>query len=404
MTTRPTPTIELDLTAMTHGGRALGRDDGRPIFVPFGIPGERIRARLTQDKRSYAFAEVEAVLQASPERITPRCKHFGACGGCHWQHIDYAAQLRFKRDVVVEQFARIGGMRDALVHPTIPSPDPWAYRSHVTFHVTGAGRLGFVAVDDRSIVPIEECHIMQPQLLELFEALKTERFKPEQRVRLQVGTEGEHVISQIGGGDDTPDDESGVERDASAGGGAEVVHYHVKGRIFRVTGGSFFQVNLPQAERLVDLALDRLALTGSERVLDLYSGVGLFTAFLAERARSVTAVEVYAPAVRDAEINLAGLENVALRVGTVEGAIGAKERFDGAVIDPPRAGMKPKALEALIACAPSRVAYVSCDPATLARDAKKLVASGYRLLDVQPVDMFPQTYHIECVAAFERVK
>jgi 23S rRNA (uracil1939-C5)-methyltransferase len=398
--------IELDLTAMTHGGRALGRDDGRPIFVPFGIPGERIRARITQDKRSYAFAEVETVLKASPERVTPRCKYFGACGGCHWQHIDYAAQLRFKRDVVVEQFARIGGMRDALVHPTIASPDPWAYRSHVTFHVMGAGRLGFVSVDDRSVLPIDECHIMQPELLELFESLKTERFQPGQRVRLQVGTEGERLVARIGGRDDTPDDESGAERaddalnDAAEGDGAEVVHYHVKGRVFRVTGGSFFQVNLPQAERLVDLALERLALTGSARVLDLYSGVGLFTAFLAERARSVTAVEVYAPAVRDAEINLAGLDNVVLRVGTIEREIGAKERFDAAVIDPPRAGMKPKALDALIACAPSRLAYVSCDPTTLARDARRLVASGYRLVDVQPVDMFPQTYHIEAVAAF----
>ena len=168
---------ELELTAMTHGGKAIGRHEGRPIFVPFGVPGERVRVRITQDKRSYAFAEVEAVLDPSPERVTPRCPHFGVCGGCHWQHIDYAAQLRFKRDVVVEQMARIGGLRDALVHPTIPSPDPWRYRSHATFHVTDAGRLGFVSTDDHTVIPIEECHIIRPELRTLFNCAQGSAFR-----------------------------------------------------------------------------------------------------------------------------------------------------------------------------------------------------------------------------------
>ncbi len=390
-------TLDLDLTAMTHGGSALGRDAGRPIFVPFGLPGERVRVRVTRDKRSYAFAEVESVIAVSPERVAPRCPHFGVCGGCHWQHIAYAAQLRFKRDVVAEQFARIGGLRDALVHPTIPSPDPWNYRSHATFHVTdaavGAGRLGFVALDGHTVIPLEECHIIQPELRAWFESLKTERFTPGQRVRLQIGTSGERVIARTSAASAEPDDEAAVSSSART-------HYVVKGRSFQVTGGSFFQVNQP--ETLVDLVLDRLALTGAERVLDLYSGVGLFTAFLAERARFVTAVEIYAPAVRDAESNLAGFTNVDLRVGAIEAAL-PRAQVDAAVVDPPRAGMKPKALAALVSRAPRTLVYVSCDPATLARDAKALVASGYRLLDVQPVDLFPQTYHVEAVAAFARL-
>ncbi len=390
-----TESFELDLTSMTHGGRALGRHEGRPIFVPFGIPGERVRVRITQDKRSYAFAEVEALITPSAERIEPRCKHFGACGGCHWQHIDYAAQLRFKRDVVVEQMARIGGLRDALVYPTIASPDVWMYRSHVTFHVTRAGRLGFVAVDDRTVIPIDECHIIRPELRDWFEQLKQGRFQPGERVRLQIGSEADRLIARSGSNAE-PDDEANLAS-------AEKVTYRIKQRSFQVTGGSFFQVNLPQAETLVDLVLERLDLRGDERVLDLYSGVGLFTAFLAERARRVTAVEVYAPAVRDAEINLSDFANVDFRVGTTETVLSAhKIQVDAAVIDPPRAGMKPKALEALIACQPRKIAYVSCDPSTLARDAKLLVANGYRLIDVQPVDMFPQTYHIESVAAFEK--
>ncbi|HVU09658.1 MAG TPA: class I SAM-dependent RNA methyltransferase, partial [Phototrophicaceae bacterium] len=371
-----TETFELDLTAMTHGGRALGRHEGRPIFVPFGIPGERVRVRITQDKRSYAFAAVEAVITPSAERVEPRCKHFGICGGCHWQQIDYAAQLRFKRDVVIEQMARIGGLRDALVHPTIASPDPWLYRSHVTFHVTSAGRLGFVAVDDRTIIPIDECYLIRPELSDWFERLKQKRFQPGERVRLQVGSAAASAAASAAdkliarsGSNAEPDDEANVAS-------TDKVTYRIKQRGFQVTGGSFFQVNLPQAETLVDLVLNRLDLRGDERVLDLYSGVGLFTAFLAERSRRVTAVEVYAPAVRDAESNLADLSNVDFRVGTTEAVLSAhKIRVDAAVIDPPRAGMKPKALAALIACQPRKIAYVSCDPSTLARDARLLVAA-----------------------------
>ncbi len=389
-----TEIIDLELTAMTHGGRALGRHDGRPFFVPSGIPGERVLARVTQDKRSYAFAEIVDVIREAPERTAPRCFHFGVCGGCHWQHIDYAAQLRFKRDVVVEQMARIGGLRDAVVHPTIASPDPWLYRSHATFHVASAGRLGFVGSDDRTVIPLDECHIIRPELGEWLDSLRSEHFKRGERVRLQIGSGGERLIARSGGRNGEPDDEASIAS-------AERVHYAVKERQFQVTGGSFFQVNLPQAETLVDLVLDRLALSGGERVLDLYSGVGLFTAFLAERAGQVTAVEIYAPAVRDAEINLAGFANVDLRVGTIEAAL-PPGQVDAAVIDPPRAGMKPQALVALVERAPGKIVYVSCDPATLARDARRLVESGYRLIDVQPVDMFPQTYHVESVAAFEK--
>ncbi len=385
--------LDLELTAMVYGGRALGRHEGRPIFVPFGVPGERVLARITQDKRSYAFAEMVDVIVPSPERIEPRCPHFGVCGGCQQQQIDYPAQLRYKRDVVVEQLARIGGLRDVVVHPTLASPDPFGYRSHVTFHVTRAGRLGFVAVDDKTVIPIDQCSIIRPELSEWLERLKDRRFKAGERVRLQVGSEGERLMASLRPQrDSAPDDEAAVAS-------GERVHYRVKHQSFQVTGGSFFQVNLPQAERLVDLVL--AGVENAERVLDLYSGVGLFTAFLAERARQVTAVEVYAPAVRDAEVNLADLANVDLRLGTIEAALTEADRFDAAVVDPPRAGIKPQALRALIGCEPKRIVYVSCDPSTLARDAKLLVGSGYHLIEVQPVDMFPQTYHVEAAAIFD---
>jgi 23S rRNA (uracil1939-C5)-methyltransferase len=393
--------FQIDLTGAAHQGMAVGRHEGRAVFVPFGVPGERVSVRITQDKGRFAFAEVVEVLTASPDRVTPCCKHFFTCGGCHWQHVDYAAQLRYKQQVVYDQMARIGGFRDVTVHPTIPSPDPWMYRTHATFHAADDGRLGFVALD--GVLPIDECHIIRAPLVEMFESLKRERFPPGERVRLQVGSdEGERLIARIQPAENLPEQqsESGEpERAASR----EVVHYTLKDRRFQVTAGGFFQVNLKQAETLVDLALERLALTGNERALDLYSGVGLFTRFLAERAKHVTAIELYAPAVADARVNLADLPNVALIEGAIERALPRVQgKFSAAVIDPPRAGMKPAALDALIQRRPRRIVYVSCEPSTLARDAKRLASAGYTLVDVQPVDMFPQTYHVEAVAAFVR--
>jgi 23S rRNA (uracil1939-C5)-methyltransferase len=385
--------IELTLNNMAHGGSAVGRHDGRAIFVAYGVPGERVRARITQDKRRFAYAEVVEVLEPAPIRVMPHCKHFGVCGGCHWQHMDYVAQLSFKQSVVADQMRRLGGLLDVVVHPTIPSPDAWAYRSHVTYHVTADGQLGFVGLDDRTVIPIEECHIVRE---ELFNPLVSSALNlaPAERVRVQVGSNDDELLIATGQGEDN------FQRILTS---HETVHYTIQGRTFQVSAGSFFQVNLPQAETLVRLVLERLKLTGSERLLDLYSGVGLFTAFLAEHARHVTAVESFPLAVKDAEVNLNPFDNIDLIEGAVEDVLSALGRgYDAALLDPPRAGMDARALKALMKIAPQKIVYVSCDPATLARDAKQLVGAGYHLIEVQPVDMFPQTYHIEAVAAFEK--
>lgn len=391
--------IELELTTMTHGGRALGRHNGRAIFVPYAIPGERITAHITQDKGRFANAEVIEILEPSSARLTPRCKHFAHCGGCHWQHIDYARQLEFKREIVADQLRRIGGFHDVTILPTIPSPQPWNYRTHVTFHVTPAGQPGFVATDNRTVIPIEECHILRPELWALVEQIGEGKRLPTTRLRLQVGSEGDSLraVSNVSRPGSTNEDDD-LGWNALAG---STVYYTVRGRRFRVTAGSFFQVNLPQAETLVTLVLERLSLHGTERVLDLYSGVGLFTRFLAEHAAHITAIENYAPAVRDAETNLADCANVRLIESTAAAGLTRLDgTYDAAVIDPPRAGMEREALDTLLKHAPAHIVYVSCDPATLARDASLIAAAGYTLSDVQPVDMFPQTYHIETVAAF----
>lgn len=393
------PRLEFEITGMAHGGSAIGRHEGKAIFVPYAIVGETITARIIEDKGNFARGELIEVLSSSENRVEPPCPHFGTCGGCHWQHIRYEAQLEFKRQIVSDQLARIGGIKEAVVHPTIGSPSEWQYRSHVNFHRTRDGELGFVTTDDRTAMSINECHIIRPELVSLFEQFKDKRLNPEQkRLRLQVGSQSTETFAATNIGDETGSDETRTIM------GTGKVHYTIKDHTFEVSAGSFFQVNLPQAETLVNLVLERLALQGSEHVLDLYSGVGLFSAFLAPEARKVTAIESYPPAVADARINLGKFSNIKIMQGTAEQLLTRflQGHFDAAVIDPPRAGMKPAALDELIKCKPRKVVYVSCDPATLARDAKKLVGAGYRLVDVQPVDMFPQTYHIESVASFTR--
>ncbi|CAG0999743.1 MAG: class I SAM-dependent RNA methyltransferase [Anaerolineae bacterium] len=409
--------FELELTAMAHGGSAIGRHEGRAIFVPYALPGERITARIVQDKGRFAYAEGLTLLEPAESRIYPRCPHFGPkrCGGCHWQHMDYTAQLAFKRQIVIDQLTRIGKIETPLVHPTLASPQEWEYRSHITLHVSPDGRLGFVGTDDQTILPIDECHIMRPELLDLFESFQIDlETNPNlDRVRFQVGSDPEDRLIALSTRDDelpfieleVPASVSFLSADEfpEALIGVGNVHYTVHQKTFRVTAGSFFQVNLPQAAALVELALARLDLKGHERVLDLYSGVGLFTAFLAERASLVTAVESFEPAVDDADHNLTPYDNVDLVEGPVEEVLESlDERFDAAIVDPPRSGMEGVALDGLVACAPSRIVYVSCDPATLARDAKRLSGHGYNLIEVQPVDMFPQTYHIESVALFQK--
>lgn len=403
-------TFELTLTAMAHGGAALGRHEGRVIFVPYALPGETIRARITEDRKSYAFAEVVKILNPSPDRVDPLCPHFGPslCGGCQWQHIAYNRQLEAKRNVVVDQLQRIGGFDDPLVHPTLPSPEQWRYRYHSTFTVREDGRLGLVSDDNSQVVAIEECHILLPTLHELFARLERGDDLIT-RIKFQAGSDPQDRMLIL---ETAADEVPGITVDEPISInlllednepvnliGSPRVTYQIHDRAFQVTAGSFFQVNPPVAGRLVDLVLDRLDLQGSEMVLDLFSGVGLFSAFIARHADYVISAESYPPAVSDAEINLVDLDNIDLVEGPVEAVLEDLEGpFEAVVLDPPRAGLDVTVIDELARLASPLIVYVSCDPASLARDLKRLVRHDYRLVDVQPVDMFPQTYHIEAVA------
>ncbi len=405
-------TIEIELLAMAHGGSALGRYDKRTIFVPFTIPGERVEARITEDRGRVAFAEGIRLIEASADRVYPRCAHFGPgrCGLCHWQHIDYPAQLLIKQDVLADQLARIGGFEDADVLPVIPAPEQWGYNYHMTMVAGENGQPGFPSVVEGQLVVIEECHVLRPDLLALYESLDLQ-FDGLRRLRLQMDSAGSAMLILTMADDNAP--ELHLDMPASVNMllldnepvnliGESHSLYDVGNRRFRVTAGSFFRPHIAQVAPLVQIVLDALQLTGSEAVLDLYGGVGLFSAFIAPQADLVTLVESYPPAVTDAETNLDEFENVDLIEGTVEEVLpDLEESYDAAVLDPGGEGLDVAVVDMLAEMQVPRLVYVSSDPAVLARDARRLGQHGYRLGKVQPIDLAPQTYFIDSVAVFE---
>ena len=398
---------------MAQGGEAIGRDEtGRVVFVPYAIAGEEVVVEIVEEKKNYARARLVEIITSSPARVSPRCEHFGKCGGCQWQHIAYDAQLRFKTDIVREQLARIGKIADAPVRDTIGMTDPWHYRNNVQFQLDDTGRLCFRAMESHALVPIRECHIIHPLLAEMFRALEFEGADFVE-VTLRAGTRTGEKLLMLEGRDEAPpeisvDEPISIAQRTPRGDviplvGKDALHEELRGRLFRVSPQSFFQVNTTMAEMLIELVERYLAPRPSDVLLDAFGGVGTFGLLLAPRVARVIEIEEAPDAVNDAKANAVELMNVEFQRGKVEDILPkSKSPIDLVVADPPRAGIAPTAREAIITQLPRAIAYVSCDPATLARDARQLVNGGYRLVEVQPVDMFPQTYHIETVSLFAR--
>lgn len=421
--------IRLTLTAMTQGGEAMGRDEnGRVVFVPYAIAGEEVVAEIVEEKKNYARARLVEVIKPSLARVRPRCPHFGppprpsplikgegegrGCGGCQWQHIAYDVQLKFKTEIVREQFERIGKIPDAPVRDTIGMSDPWHYRNNVQFQLDGNGKLCLRAFESHDLIPIRECHILHPLVDEMFHSLELGR-ADFTGVMLRAGTQtGQKMVILEGRAAEPPevqiDEPVSVvfqtpHNDSVPLIGSDAIHEELRGRRFRVSPASFFQVNTAMAEKLVDLVEQYLAPRAEDLLLDAFGGVGTFGLLLASRVARVIESEENPRALDDARANGLEFTNIEFHKGRVEDVLPRlNAHIDIVVVDPPRAGIAPRALEALIAKSPRALAYVSCDPATLARDARRLIDDGYRLVEVQPVDLFPQTFHIESVSWFER--
>jgi len=402
----------VQLDNLAFGGEAVGRLDGKAVFVAGGIPGERVRVEMLHDAGRYARARLIEVLDPSPDRVVPPCPYYDDCGGCHLQHISYPRQLELKRQIVQDQLVRLGGINEPQVLPTLGMSTPWAYRNQVQLHAH-QGAVGYQRPQSHVVVPVSHCAIAHPLIDACWPATVPETVT---RLTLRAGVGTGERLALVKAAEalattdlSLPDDVAIVQ---PMGTQLRVLrhlpwlHERLLGFTMRVSAQAFFQNNTAQAEALVSLAGEALALQPGERLLDAYCGVGAFMLPLLPAGGRGLGIESSPEAVADARVN-ARLANIERQVRFVEGDVGRvlarRQQCDAVVLDPPRAGCSPKALAFLAATGASRIAYVSCDPATLARDIGRLGAEGYRLEWAQPVDMFPQTYHVECVALLSRV-
>ncbi len=369
--------LTLRIVDVGFGGEGVGRVDDFVVFVPFVLPGEEVEAEVVEVKKQFARARLVSVRESSPDRVEPLCPYFGDCGGCQYQHLRYERQLEVKKKQVADLIERIGGFPRELVDDVVPCPQPYHYRNRVMVRswwnkARQALDVGFLRADSRVVVDVEACRIAEP---ELNEQLKRVRAHPPPRGGLKV------VLRKLPTGWTVPPD-------------------------------SFFQNNYFLLPRLVETVRDRLAAGGVRHLVDAYCGVGFFGIELASAVESFVGVELDRAALKSARLNAQsrGIANGQFIEGRAELMLGdLLKRLDaettGVLIDPPRTGCPPVGLEALREHRPRQVLYVSCHPATLARDLNVLCAGGvFELSRVTPLDMFPQTQHVECVADIRRTR
>ncbi len=402
--------ITLDVTEFANGGYAVGRAGrGRTVFVPYAIPGEKVRAAIYAEKNKVAYARLQQVLKAAPERVEPRCPHFGVCGGCHFQHMSYEAQLRAKQTVVVDQMLRIGNVKDAPVQPTIPHPHPWEYNTAMSLSPVAGGGLGFWSPAEKRVIPIESCPISHPALVDLLQDVDLE-LPGLRKLTLRVGDDEALLAAVEVDGVEPPELEADfplsvviVLPDDTAVNliGDNFTIQAIKGRDFRISAGCYLPPGAAGMELVVETVLRHARLTGAERILELYSGVGILTAFLAEGAAEVVAIEMNPDAVADTAVNL-DADNVSLYEGTVEEVLPELDiEPDVLVLHPPKEGLSRAAAKLVAGLRPSCIVYVSSDIATLARDGRGFIRDGYNLVEIQPIDMRPQTFHVDVVGLWE---
>jgi 23S rRNA (uracil1939-C5)-methyltransferase len=451
---RPGQEIEVQVDRAAMEGRGVARLDDLVVFVERALPGERVRARVVRAKSRFATARALAILQPSAARVAGRCAHLDVCGGCSWQELDYAAQLEAKTDLVRETLQRVGGCRDLDVLPALPAPQPFHYRNKMEFTFF-AGRDGEIVLGlhmpgtfDR-VFDLQACHLMSEASngivarvrelavrsgLPAYHARRHEGFWRYLVIR-EAKTTGQTMVNLVTHAGPLPHRDDIVRtltgefpaitsllrsintrRATIAVGESEELLYgeaeieeRIDGLRFRIASNSFFQTNTLQAARLFAGTAAAGGLSGREEVLDLYAGTGAISLFLARQARRVTGIELVPESVAMAEKNarLNGIENCRFLRGEVRDFFkkraGEAAAADVVVVDPPRAGLHEDIVHALRMLQPRRIVYVSCNPATLARDLQLLCRDGlYDPAPVQPVDMFPHTFHVECVVRLDR--
>lgn len=463
MTVKKEQEMELDVSDLAFGGKGIAKVDGFAVFVDQALPGDRVLARIIKKKKAYAEARILSIIHPSPDRITAPCPYSGYCGGCKWQFFAYEKQLAYKRRHVAESFHHIGGLEGVSVHPTRPSERIFEYRNKVEFSCSDRRWVMPRQLDDASIdkgfalgfhVPgsfdkvldIDAC-LLPPstanRILSDVKQYMKQSARPVYGLRTHEGfwrflmirhsaAHDQWLVNIVTAFEDPAlmqpladglmENISGVvsvvNNITTRKSGVSFGEYEVPlagerclkerlGRFeFEVSANSFFQTNTRGAAVLYDTVREYAGLSGTETVLDLYSGTGTIPIWLSDAAADITGIEIVESAVADAHENCRrnGVTNCRFVIGDIrEQMAGIRHRPDVLIIDPPRTGMHPDVVKQVLAMAPERIVYVSCNPATLARDAA-LMKEGYHVAEVQPVDMFPHTFHIEAVARMEKIK
>ncbi len=444
MTMKGNKIIRLDVTGMTHEGQGVGRMDGMAVFVQDAIEGETVNARITKLHKSYGTAQMLECLKESPYRQKPFCPVYEYCGGCSLQHMTYEKQLQFKHQIVTDCLTRIGGLQNVVVNPVMGMESPFHYRNKAQYPVGFADNgpiAGFYARKSHRVIQADDCGIQNESSMRACNAIMRQVKELEIPVYNEKTGKGllRHIITRVSQTGDVmvvlevTDAEIPrldtliqcvsrenpairsisvhVNRDNSPDSAGKVkTVFGVKTMIdnignlkFHISPQSFYQVNSRQTQVLYEKVLEYADLTGDETVFDLYCGIGTISLFLAQKAQKVIGVEIIREAVRDANNNaeLNGLTNTAFYRGKAEEVVPklyAEEiNADVVIVDPPRRGCDKTLLETMTQMRPKRMIYVSCNPATLARDLKYLCLNGYTVNQVQPVDMFPWTAHVESI-------
>lgn len=431
--------VELFVDRIVAGGSGLAELDGLKVFVPFAAPQERVRCRLTVRKKDYAVARIEEILEPSPVRVEPRCPFFGECGGCQLQHLSYEGQLVVKKLIVNDALQRLGRIFVPVGNISSPSA-PWHYRNKTQYpvgYVRGL-RIGFFRRESHDLLDIPACLLHPEEFDRLRETALEAMVAAGETAYDERNHKGNirHFIFRTSGTETqvivvTRTDSLKpllIERLAGRPGVSNVVQsvnrgrtnrilgdkvlahvgkpelvYRILDKRFRVSAQSFFQVNTSQAEELCRKVLRYVAPEGGETVLDLYSGVGMISLIVAGFVARVIGVELDEAAVEDARFNaeLNACTNARFIAADAENALAGIDRADVVLLDPPRRGCAPEVLRRVAGHRPRRVIYVSCNPATLARDLRLFEELGYHTREVEPLDMFPQTFHVETVARLE---
>ncbi|TLS36037.1 23S rRNA (uracil(1939)-C(5))-methyltransferase RlmD [Pseudalkalibacillus caeni] len=439
--------VEVEFVDLSHEGAGVARVEGYTLFVPYGIPGEKAKVKVLKTKKGFGFGKLLEVLDESEHRITPPCPIYDKCGGCQLQHLTYERQLVYKRKLVQDVLERIGHLKDVTVHPTLGMDDPWRYRNKAQVPIgerEGGLIAGFYQKGSHEIIDMDECLIQEEANDTVVQQVKKIALKYGIRAYDERSHRGtlRHVVAKYGRQTkdvmvvlvtkqkDLPNRKNIIKEISETVPGVKSIVQNINPKRtnvifgnetrvlwgtpyiydtigdvkFAISARSFYQVNPEQTKVLYDKALAYAGLNGEETVIDAYCGIGTISLFLAQMAKKVYGVEIVPEAIEDAKRNaeLNEMTNVDFEVGEAEKVIPAWYdkgiKADVMVVDPPRKGCDEALLQTIIDMKPKRVVYVSCNPATLARDLKVLEEGGFMTKEVQPVDMFPHTTHCEAVA------